>query len=325
MREDNDGYLPYRTWLFCDPYIKTEGLNLFPTGIGGVFYPQQVFNAHFSDYGSAMRLAPKGDDIWFYFAGLVNSTLKVKIPSNFEDPCLIEGSQDVALWKDNLTDDGNDPQIKLVKNHFRILFSNDRFNSAEYWERRYQNGGNSGAGSYNRLAQFKAETINAFVKSHNIQSVVEFGVGDGNQLRLAEYPRYKGFDVAPTAVATCKESFSSDPTKNFDSMDRWSLEKFDLVLSLDVIFHLIEDDVFCDYMTRLFDSASSYVIVYASNYNFRSANEHVKHRKFSDWVAENRKDFRLIEMRENKYPFDESDPNNTSFSQFFFYGAVDFL
>lgn len=322
VREGNDGYFPYRTWPFCDPYTKSEGLNLFPTGIGGVFYPQQVFNAHFSDYGSAMRLAPKGDDIWFYFAGLITGTLKVKIPSNFENPPLVAGSQDVALWKDNLTNDGNDPQIKLVQNHFRSLLSNQQFNSARYWERRYQIGGNSGAGSYNRLAQFKAETINAFVKSNNVNSVVEFGVGDGNQLRLAEYPRYKGFDVASTAVAVCREIFSSDPTKSFELMDSWSLEKFDLALSLDVIYHLIEDDVFNNYMSRLFDSASSYVMIYASNYNSQTRSEHVRHRKVSDWIDENRKDFRLIEVRENKYPFDESNPNNTSFSQFFIYEST---
>lgn len=32
--------------------------------------------------------------------------------------------------------------------------------STDYWKNRYLEGGNSGAGSYNNLAQFKAEVIN---------------------------------------------------------------------------------------------------------------------------------------------------------------------
>ena len=36
-------------------------------------------------------------------------------------------------------------------------------NSHEYWEKRYASGGNSGAGSYNYLAEFKAEILNNFV------------------------------------------------------------------------------------------------------------------------------------------------------------------
>ena len=35
--------------------------------------------------------------------------------------------------------------------------------SKHYWEDRYASGGNSGSGSYNKLAEFKSEVINAFV------------------------------------------------------------------------------------------------------------------------------------------------------------------
>ena len=44
-----------------------------------------------------------------------------------------------------------------------------QFNSGEYWENRYKANGNSGAGSYNRLAEFKAEVINGFVKENNME------------------------------------------------------------------------------------------------------------------------------------------------------------
>jgi hypothetical protein len=69
--------------------------------------------------------------------------------------------------------------------------------SADYWERRYAEGGDSGHGSYGRFAEFKAEVLNRFVAEQRIESIVEFGCGDGNQLTLASYPdaerRYRAF------------------------------------------------------------------------------------------------------------------------------------
>ena len=84
-----------------------------------------------------------------------------------------------------------------------------------YWEQRYAKGKNSGSGSYNRLAEFKAEIINAFIGENNITTVIEFGCGDGNQLTLANYPNYIGFDVSPTIIKICKEKFQTSKTKEF--------------------------------------------------------------------------------------------------------------
>ena len=56
------------------------------------------------------------------------------------------------------------------------------FNSRNYWNQRYLKGGNSGNGSYNNNAIFKGEIINKFIKNKNIKSLIDFGVGDGNQL-----------------------------------------------------------------------------------------------------------------------------------------------
>ena len=53
--------------------------------------------------------------------------------------------------------------------------------SDRYWETRYASGRNSGVGSYGGFAEFKAETINSFVSSCNVTSVIEFGCGDGNR------------------------------------------------------------------------------------------------------------------------------------------------
>jgi hypothetical protein len=177
--------------------------------------------------------------------------------------------------------------------------------SASFWERRYAGGRTSGDGSYGKLGAAKAEFLNTFVHEHGVQSVVEFGCGDGYQLSLADYPRYVGLDVSPTAIGMCKRRFADDPTKSFflyDGscfIDRCGLFAAEAVLSLDVIYHLIEDHVFETYMTHLFAAAQRYVVVYSTNAVLPDDDPtvqyapHVRHRAFSSWVDDNCPQWRL--------------------------------
>ena len=192
--------------------------------------------------------------------------------------------------------------------------------SEDYWKQRYQSGGTSGAGSYDKLAEFKAEVLNRLVKERQVTTVIEYGCGDGNQLKLAEYPSYIGFDVSPVAIEKCEAIFSNDDTKTFRLMDEYTDEKAELTLSLDVIYHLIEDSVFVDYMERLFDSSTKLVVIYSSDTDtqerFQAA--HLKHRKFSNWVARNRPGWVLIQHIPNRYPY-RGDDKTGSFADFFVY------
>jgi len=197
------------------------------------------------------------------------------------------------------------------------------FDSERYWKRRYARGKSSGAGSYNELAEFKANVLNDFVRENDIQTVIEYGCGDGNQLRFAVYPTYTGFDVSSVAIARCNMIFSHDKTKNFKLMEEYAGEVAQLTLSLDVIYHLIEDDVFIEYMERLFSSSNRFVIVYSSNTDDNRDNRarHVRHRKFSEWVERAQPQWRLIRYIKNKYPF-EGDNRKGSMSDFFIYERV---
>ncbi len=188
----------------------------------------------------------------------------------------------------------------------KILFQNSR----KYWESRYAGGGTSGAGSYGKWAEFKAEVLNAFVKDHGISSVIEFGCGDGNQLSLAGYPAYIGLDVSGTAIKLCIDRFSGDKTKSFFLYDPdcfadpLSVFKAELALSLDVIYHLVEDRIFELYMKHLFSAAQKFVIIYSSDtdVNCLLQRPHVKRRCFSEWVKTNLPEWKLLRIIPNKYP-----------------------
>lgn len=183
-------------------------------------------------------------------------------------------------------------------------------NPREYWNQRYKSGGTSGTGSYGRLAEFKAEIINSFVKQYQIKRIIDFGCGDGNQLTLFDFPTYVGLDISRTAIDLCLARFKNDGTKRFflyvpeDFEVNNPIDKADLVLSLDVIYHLVEDRIFQLYMLHLFSSSNRFVIIYSDDIE-TDRSYHEKHRQFTKWVKANLSNWELIDRIRNRYP-DES-------------------
>ena len=206
----------------------------------------------------------------------------------------------------------------LLFAHFRTFEG-----SARYWDQRYARGGSSGDGSAGKFAIFKAEVLNGFVEHHRVQSVIEFGSGDGGQLALGRYPHYIGFDVSLEAVKRCRARFAGDDSKTFLAVAEYGGQRADLTLSLDVIYHLVEDAVFDDYMRLLFDASEKWVIVYASNHDDtdRAEAAHVRHRQFTRWVEANRPGWKLKQTIPNRYPF-TGDFRLGSFADFFIFERV---
>lgn len=197
------------------------------------------------------------------------------------------------------------------------------FRSAEYWEKRYRNGETSGFGSYGRLAEFKAKVVNRFVDEKNVSKLIEFGCGDGHQLEKIIIPEYVGIDVSPTIIQHCRRVFENDNSKRFLTIDEFNAnrEKAELTLSLDVIFHLVEDQVFEEYMKNLLDSSERYCIIYSCDGRDSSTNaQHVRQRMFTSWVTLERPEWNLTDVIKNEFPHDGTrNPKDTSFSDFYIY------
>ena len=170
------------------------------------------------------------------------------------------------------------------------------FDSAAYWQARYAEGGDSGDGSKGANAKHKADYLNGFVKDQQIRSVVEFGCGDGWQLALANYPDYVGLDVSEAAVEKCRTLFALDAHKRFYLLPTaWPIVA-ELSLSLDVIYHLVEDDVYREHLDDVFGSATRFVILYTTDSDIVDPSlytaDHVQHRpvcrdvtsRFANWL-----------------------------------------
>jgi len=173
------------------------------------------------------------------------------------------------------------------------------FDSKQYWIKRYEDGGNSGEGSYTKFAEFKASVVNKYMKK--VTSVLDMGCGDSNQISYFQLPEvYYGYDISPKAIRMCREKF---PDLKF-STKLPKNKKYDLVLSLDVLFHLIEDSVYEEYIQNIFHFSSKYVIIYANSKEFKEFKtaKHVKFRNNEEFIDKNYKNWRKIEYIKNKYP-----------------------
>ena len=190
--------------------------------------------------------------------------------------------------------------------------------SDRYWENRYRSGLTSGAGSFGSAAAFKAEVLNDFVRTNDVSSVIEFGCGDGNQLQHFQFPLYLGLDVSRTAIDSCRERYRRDCMKSFlwydpeRTINAANFLQADLTLSLDVVYHLVEDQVYSLYLQNLFSTARRFVIIYSSDNEDPSRVPHVRHRRFTEDVARDHGEFYLMKKIENRYP-------EESFCEFFIF------
>lgn len=175
--------------------------------------------------------------------------------------------------------------------------------SRNYWTQRYRLGGDSGVGSEGIAAHYKAGVLNDFVATQRIESVMELGCGDGRQLELASYPSYLGIDVSPEAIEQCRRRFSGDPSKRFDVLADYRGEPADLTLSLDVIYHLVEDATYHEHLRSLFSAGKRFVVVYSSDVLISGRNfRHVRHRAVSEDIARLHPEFERMSDVEKALP-----------------------
>ncbi len=209
---------------------------------------------------------------------------------------------------------------------FKALFKKVKsFQSGNYWESRYKSGGNSGAGSYSHLADFKAEVINGLIDEYKVDSAIEFGCGDGNQVTMLKYKNYIGLDVSVSAIGLCSNKFSGDKNKSFflyhhqAFVDNHGIFKADVSMSLDVLYHLVEQDVYETYLKHLFATASRMVIIYAANMNLPQQTNHELYREFTKDVEKNIPNWKLARHIKNKYPAQGYEDQEGSLADFYIY------
>ncbi len=110
---------PYSSWQLATGKrrITAHNARLFPTGVGGILYPPRAFAKGVLDEDAFMKLCPHGDDIWFFWMARMAGTGHRRSRDWF-DIYSWSGSQEVALYNDNLLGNRNDLQIRAMEDHF---------------------------------------------------------------------------------------------------------------------------------------------------------------------------------------------------------------
>lgn len=286
--------------------LKPTYLYNFHTGKGGVVYHPSFFKKTkdiIFNRDIYRKCCETGDDIWFNFMRIANG-----VPCHVANKQYMKKDQTTthSLYRNfNMKNDLNTINIqKTITELTKLGYLGDNyltFDSTEYWETRYKNQGTSGDGSYGNKAEFKGKIINDFIHQKKIETIIDFGVGDGNQLKYIDIDNkhYLGLDVSSKAIDLCKEKFAKDESKTFRTLTGFDYSsRADLVLSLDVIFHLVDDGIYTQYMTHLFEMSNKYIIIHSVDMDFVEAT-HVKFRKFTPYVEQKFPQWKLVDIIQN--------------------------
>lgn len=177
----------------------------------------------------------------------------------------------------------------------------DRHELARYWDKRYRDGRDSGEGSRGPTGRAKAEHVNAVIARHEVRSVIDWGCGDGQVLaQITPDVDYLGVDVSPTILAEVRaahpaRAFSLAPSPGQPAPAEW---RADMGLSMDVMFHLVDDRDYRDYLARLFGTATRVVVIYSTDHDGGHTARHVLRRHWTPDIAAQFPDWDLTETAE---------------------------
>ncbi len=123
---DNNGkVLPYSDWVFEYNILpNTPSMQLIGTGCSGILYPPRLFPAETFDANAIIENALYADDLWLKAHEAIKNIPTV---SATENPRLrtIGGSQEYALWKENLNNGKNDEYLKKISHYVDKLYGGE--------------------------------------------------------------------------------------------------------------------------------------------------------------------------------------------------------
>jgi FkbM family methyltransferase len=141
--DENHNLLPYEKWDNCiEPteyfgkiFISQEQSkprhqlqSIFPTGASGILYPPKCFYKDILNKELFMKLAPMADDIWYWTMAILNKeyfreespyiVIENGYSKNLQDIEPEQQQNENALWNYNVSEKGNDKQLKVVIEYY---------------------------------------------------------------------------------------------------------------------------------------------------------------------------------------------------------------
>lgn len=123
MLDDNGHPLPYRKWKRNSTVTKPSYRN-FMTGCGGILYPPHSLHKDVYNVELFRKLAPYGDDIWFWAMTILNNVKIRNFWGRNKKVLLVNperemrNTEELTLAKLNIEQDGNNKQMSAVVAHY---------------------------------------------------------------------------------------------------------------------------------------------------------------------------------------------------------------
>lgn len=136
-----------------------------------------------------------------------------------------------------------------------------KYQEKNYWNKRYSSGRTSGGGSEGQEGLWKVEKVIKTARKYKAHSILDFGCGDGQiayQL-LSKLTRveYLGLDISQYIIEKNLERAKGLKKVNFlhqDLSSSFEVEKHDMSICLDVLFHLSSQNKHNKVIANFFDS-----------------------------------------------------------------------
>lgn len=121
IKYDSSGsVLPYLQWNLLAPGYQGPSMDLFPTSGGGVLYAPAHLHPDTLKEEIFLELCPKADDVWLKAMSQLMDVQCKKVARDCFKIIAIRIPGNVTLYSENVTIDGNDPQIEAIRKRYGI-------------------------------------------------------------------------------------------------------------------------------------------------------------------------------------------------------------
>ncbi len=126
--DENTKLLPYNDWVLeSDVILNCPSMQLLATGGAGTLYPPYLLNTFFMDEKLIEEYCPLADDLWLKMIETI-SDIPVVLARENRALQYIEGSQEQALYHENVNENRNDEQLRAIDDY---LLSIDKIGLAQ--------------------------------------------------------------------------------------------------------------------------------------------------------------------------------------------------
>ena len=106
---DGDRVAPYARWVAARG--TAASFRTLCTGVSGIYYPLGLLDALLAEGDAFLRVAPRADDLWVYSVAVRHGIRARQVGARQAEYPAIPGSQRGTLYRQNVTEGGNDEQF----------------------------------------------------------------------------------------------------------------------------------------------------------------------------------------------------------------------